>query len=432
MGISTEDLKGKGKALKKKAVKLGKTIKWSILDIVDVAMNNKKITLPILGLILVAIVTTIVLIAKPGTATEASATPLEENAHSEINALVSEYMTAKANGDMDTIYRLRNYVDDEEKLRIEAYSNYIESYDNLICYTKSLPADDMYLVFIYSETKMYDVDTRAPSIQSYCACKNEEGHYYFYSGELDENVNASVNEIMEGEDVLELFNQVSVKYQEAIDADPMLKDLMENQIMNAVSEDMGEMVAAEVLGVSDNDENVSDHDIGVSANDATVSGNGAAVSDNTVEEAEPEAIQYVKATTVVNVRSSDSETADKLGKIQTGDTYRLYENRINGWSKIDYNGTEAFVKSEYLEGITEEAEETEAEESNDTALLDASDGYVTVKTTVNIRERASQDSDKLGVVYQGEKLELVMQQADGWCKIKYKGKTGYVKTEFVE
>ncbi|MBQ8591409.1 MAG: SH3 domain-containing protein [Lachnospiraceae bacterium] len=426
MGISTEDLKSKGKALKGKAVKLGKTIKWSVLDIVDVAMKNKKVTLPILGLVLVAIVTTIVLISKPGEAIEASGTPLEENAYPEINALVAEYMTAKANGDMDTIYSLRNYVDNEEKLRIEAYSKYIESYDNLICYTKSLPTEDTYLVFIYSEAKMYDIETKAPAIQSYYACKNEEGKFYFYQGDLDENVNATVNEMMEEEDVLELFNQVSVKYQEAIDADPALKDLMENQIINAVSEDMGEMIAAEVLGVSENDSTVSENELAVSGNEVTVSEN----------EAEPEVIQYAKAITVVNVRSSDSETADKLGKLQTGDTYRLYENRINGWSKIDYNGTEAFVKTDYLEIIAEEtetdAEEEQNEETTETTLLDTSDGYVTAKTTVNVRERANQNSDKLGVIYQGEKLELIMQQADGWCKVKYKGKEGYVKTEFVE
>jgi uncharacterized protein YraI len=32
----------------------------------------------------------------------------------------------------------------------------------------------------------------------------------------------------------------------------------------------------------------------------------------------------------------------------------------------------------------------------------------------------------------GTKLELVMQQADGWCKVKYNGETGYVKSDYVE
>jgi uncharacterized protein YgiM (DUF1202 family) len=32
----------------------------------------------------------------------------------------------------------------------------------------------------------------------------------------------------------------------------------------------------------------------------------------------------------------------------------------------------------------------------------------------------------------GERLELVMNQADGWCKVKYQGQTAYVKSEFME
>ena len=58
--------------------------------------------------------------------------------------------------------------------------------------------------------------------------------------------------------------------------------------------------------------------------------------------------------------------------------------------------------------------------------------YVTVKETVNVRAGQSQESDKVGVAYQGDRLELIMELADGWCKIKYNGETAYVKSEFVE
>ena len=57
---------------------------------------------------------------------------------------------------------------------------------------------------------------------------------------------------------------------------------------------------------------------------------------------------------------------------------------------------------------------------------------MTAKTTVNIRKSASETSERLGTIYMGEKLDLVMNQADGWCKVKYQGQTAYVKSEFVE
>lgn len=66
----------------------------------------------------------------------------------------------------------------------------------------------------------------------------------------------------------------------------------------------------------------------------------------------------------------------------------------------------------------------------DTSL--GSNGYVTAKTTVNVRKSASENGERLGTIYMGERLELVMNQADGWCKVKYQGQTAYVKSEFME
>ncbi|RAZ37020.1 hypothetical protein DK853_48710, partial [Klebsiella oxytoca] len=56
------------------------------------------------------------------------------------------------------------------------------------------------------------------------------------------------------------------------------------------------------------------------------------------EETEPEVVvTKVKAIDVVNIRTSDSETADKLGKAAVGDEFELLEEKGNGWSKIRYN-----------------------------------------------------------------------------------------------
>ncbi len=57
---------------------------------------------------------------------------------------------------------------------------------------------------------------------------------------------------------------------------------------------------------------------------------------------------------------------------------------------------------------------------------------MTVKETVKIRKGASTNSDQLATVYAGDKLEVIMKQADGWTKIKYDGNTAYVKSDYVE
>ena len=59
-------------------------------------------------------------------------------------------------------------------------------------------------------------------------------------------------------------------------------------------------------------------------------------------------------------------------------------------------------------------------------------GTVTVKENVRIRASASTEGDKIGTAYVGQKLDVIEKLANGWTKVKFEGKTAYVKSEFVE
>ena len=170
-------------------------------------------------------------------------------------------------------------------------------------------------------------------------------------------------------------------------------------------------------------------------------------TENAEEEASADAgqnvVKTVRTTDVVNIRKSDSEEADKIDKAQIGQEFTLLEERGNGWSKISYNGGEAFIKSDYLEVVDEEVIETVEAESQQqepaeqsTASSEASNestnGKVTVIESVRVRKSASTDGEVLGTVYAGTELELIMKQADGWTKVKYEGQTAYVKSDYVK
>ena len=128
--------------------------------------------------------------------------------------------------------------------------------------------------------------------------------------------------------------------------------------------------------------------------------------------------QYATATTTVNVRSSDSEQADKLGKVAGGETVQVQEVRLNGWTKIVYDGNDGYIKSEFLQ-MQESAAGAEVI------------GTVTASTNINVRASASETADRLGVLAGGESVEL-LENLDGWCKIKYSGQIGYVKSDYVQ
>lgn len=58
--------------------------------------------------------------------------------------------------------------------------------------------------------------------------------------------------------------------------------------------------------------------------------------------------ETVYATTSVNVRASYSADSDKVGSLSSGASVTRTGVGNNGWSRIIYNGNEAYVSSDYL------------------------------------------------------------------------------------
>lgn len=52
--------------------------------------------------------------------------------------------------------------------------------------------------------------------------------------------------------------------------------------------------------------------------------------------------------TNVNVRSQPNTKSKSLGKVSKGTTLQRVEERTDGWSSIEYNGTTAYIRSDLL------------------------------------------------------------------------------------
>ena len=337
----------------------------------------------------------------------------------QVNSLIDAYFSAMASGDTNAIASMKNGVAQEEAMKIEKKSNYIESFENLNVLSKDGPVENSYVAFVYYEIKFKDIQTLTPGLTTLYICMNEQGVLQINDGELAEDVTEFIKNMAAAEDVKAIFDRVEVKYSEATDSDAQLKQFMEklpSTLEQEVAQAMSEV-------------------------DAQQGEQEAPVEEAPVEETTQNVTETVKATDTVNVRSSDSETADKLGKVDAGTTLTRYEVKQNGWSRIDYDGKEGYIKSEFLT-VVESADNSESqseettEENSETATtendVETVEGKIVVLETVNVRKSASENADRIGTAYQGEYYDLVMQQADGWTKIKFNGQVGYVKSEFVK
>ena len=364
--------------------------------------------------------------------------PLQENAYAEVNELVKKYYQAMADGDMDTLLSIATGLDEKEQIKIVKKSEYVENYPTVTCYTKQGPLADSYIVYAYYEVKLVDFETLTPGMNALFVCKNEDGAYYINGETQSEEIIDYCEMISAQDDVVDLVNTVQVKYNEIKSNDTELSKFLD-ELPDILTAAVGEELAKLEAEANDAAAAETQTEEAVEAEDgvAEASEDGAEVAEvsGEVEEVTETVVKTVRTTEVVNVRSSDSVTADKVGKAQLGAEYKLLEEKVNGWSKIEFEGKEAYIKTEYLEPA--EVEETvvaanEEEDSDDAAANSPTEGTATVTDTVNVRKSASTSADKLGVCYPGEELEVVMKQADGWTKVKYKGETGYVKSEFLE
>ena len=90
-----------------------------------------------------------VLSTEPSTEILPEEIPLEENSDSDLFTLIATYYNAYANGDVETIRSISNYLDETEAIKIPEMSQYVESYPEIKIYTKPGPAEKSYLAYVY-------------------------------------------------------------------------------------------------------------------------------------------------------------------------------------------------------------------------------------------------------------------------------------------
>lgn len=372
--------------------------------------NRVKVLLPICVIIIVAISVLAFLITRED-ATRVNETAvaseetisalgaenaLEGDKYPKINEVIVKYLEALAEGDVDTIASITNNMTDIERIRVAQLGKYIDAFPEYNVFTKIGPTENSYIVYAAVRVQFSGLDTLVPGIYCFYVCADENGNYYFNEGVLTDDEQVYIDAINADSTVESLMNSIETEYQALLADNETVRnyiELMQSEIRSAV----GETLVSE--------ETANDPD--------------AENADPTILHTSCQAI----ATDAINVRSSDSEAADKLGKLAKGITIDVIEVRVNGWSKIKYEGKDAYVKTNYLEIL-------EPEDPAGTGENKAN-GKVKANTTVNVRAAADTNSTRIGQLLEGETADWIADVENGFSKIIYNDKIGYVKTEYL-
>ena len=141
------------------------------------------------------------------------------------------------------------------------------------------------------------------------------------------------------------------------------------------------------------------------------------------------AIQKGKVTaTSLNVRKGSSTSSSRIGSIKKGTTVEIVGQASNGWYKINYLNSYAYVSNQYVQLIT--SNETN-NSTNDTVTSTQKKGKV-IATALNVRKGSSTSSLRIGSIKKGTTVEIVGQASNGWYKIKYSNSYGYISNQYVQ
>ena len=329
----------------------------------------------------------------------------EENAYPAVNALVQAYMDAMSVGDVDTMNSVSTGMSDDLKAFYQAQAQYIGNYSNYNVYTKKGPQDNSYFLLATFDLLVNGQQTPLPALVSLYVCTNESGALYINSGNLSGDEEAYILELIAQKDFAELIDQCELDYNKVLEENEELANTVKS-FKDQINRD-----AQGILAQKQQD------DLEAAAQaEAQAQAEALAAS----------ATQVRCTGDNVNIRSSASTDAESLGKTKAGDIYTRYEEMENGWSKIDYNGQEAYIKSEFLEAM--DSPDAGTSEGGDAAPQ--AGGMITVTENVNVRKSASETGEKIATAHSGEQYELI-ENANGWCKINYKGQEAYVKADYV-
>lgn len=412
---------------KEKVQKFGDNTKVQSGNLFHIFKENKKIAV-IVVVFVIAVILAVVLLntgekhqevavtaetsTEEAVATEAEVSvpeeALEKDAYPEVNNLIKQYFQALVEGDMSVISQLKSFTDEEEEMKIVKKSEFIEGYPSITVYTKKGPEENSYIAYVQYEVKFYDYETTAPGLNTLYICMDEGGKYYINSDELQEDVVEYLKTVSLQNDVLDLFNTVQVAYNEIKTGDEKLSGFLDELpilLAESVSEAIAEQVAMEEA-MKEEEEEIP---------------------------VEIEVVTKVKAIEVVNVRSSDSIEADRIGKTTTGQILELVEEKVNGWSKVIFEGKEGYIKSEYLEAEeTQMVSSSEVENNTDKKEQEEKATKGTLTDNVNVRKTPSTSGEKLGKLSKGTTIDIIEKQEDGWTKIKYNEQEAYVKSDYIQ
>ena len=360
--------------------------KDSVQEIIRFVKKNARYFIVGLVVILVLIVVA-VLLQKDDAEQTVQYTPdgveiFAVDAYPEVMTLIEQYYNYYAAGDFESLQTIAAPFSAHELAYMSLLSQYVEGYQNMTFYTKTGLDSGSYMVNVYLEMKFEGVDTLAPGLDFFYVRTNEEGTLYIdnsYSeynmknndNPLDVNIHNLIKEHEQHEDLIALLTETTVKFNTAIESDANLSAMVNETIPTAISAWMADVIQGIETPVP-----------------------------------ETEIVDTTQTPETENVQPETEVTQPE--------------------SEVVQPETESESESE------SESEASSEQESESNVISFAEGTVIRLDGATKVREEMTTESGVVATLYKGDKVTVVMSYAEGWTKVTWGNKSGYIRSDLLQ
>ncbi len=152
---------------------------------------------------------------------------LKKDAYPDINELMSKYYAASLAVDLDALEGLVSDVSQIDEDKLKKQLSYMESIDNIICYTVEGEIEGTFRVYVYYDMKLKGIDTPAPALYAFYVTMSSDGNYIVYLSGLDGETQDFISAADTSQDVQTLKTLVNERFKKVINSDEKLKEFCE-------------------------------------------------------------------------------------------------------------------------------------------------------------------------------------------------------------
>ena len=340
----------------------------------------------------------------------------------EITQLLQNYYTAYVSADLDTLANIAYPMTDNEKSYIGVVSQYYETVSDITVYSKAGLENGSYFVSVENNIKFYGVDTVAPTLDFFYIATDDNGQLYInnvYSNfnrtyaeeELDSGIVSLISKYTSDSDFANLQESVQSKYDEAVNSDANLKEMLETTLTGAIKQWYTTVrVDNSTQTTEQSTEQTTEQSSQQQADDQAATDQSSQATDQNAQNAQ-------------NTDQAAQNTADQNAQ------------NAQNTDQAAQNTTDQSAQNTTDQAAQNTADQS-AQNTTDQTAQDTQPSEYAVQTTdvVNVRAIADPNGKLLGKLTEGVKLTAYGTYGE-WTKISYSGSengVGFIKTELLK